>query len=377
MEREKGIKIFYVFSIDYQLISHRKAVVKAAIANGYDVTVIAQDTGYRKEIEQMGIKFINLPINRVGTNLREEIRTFLFLYKLYSKERPDIVHHVSLKIVLWGGLAARLAKIHGVVNAVNGLGVLFQDGTADSRMKRGILKVMRFSNNRQNIVTILQNDDDKDFFLTYRAIKPKQVRIIHGSGVDLNEFCYTKPISTEPIKIVFTSRMVEEKGVKDIIEAAKLLRVKYEGKITFWMCGLLESNPKAISKDYINRECDGKYIVYKGFCKNVKDILQDSDIVILPSYYREGIPKSLIEATAIGRPIITTDWTGCKETVRDGENGWLIPIKSPKILADKLESLIVDAGLRERMGKASRKLAESAFSIDYVIKRHLEIYKEF
>lgn len=369
-------KLFYVFSIDYQLISHRKAVVEAAINAGHEVTIVAQDTGYRHEIENLGTRFIDLPINRVGTNLSEELQTLRFLYQLYRKNKPDIVHHVSLKIVLWGGLAARFAGVHSVVNAINGLGVLFANGEADSFMKKMILRVIRFSNQRKRAITILQNKDDQDFLLKHKAVKKSQIRIIHGSGTDLDDFNFSEAPNHSPLRIVFTSRMVEEKGVKDIIEAAKLLKEKYKNKITFWLCGLLETNPKAISKEYIEAECDGQYIAYKGFCKNIKEILNSSDIVVLPSYYREGIPKSLIEATAIGRPIITTDWTGCRETVDNGINGFLIPIKSPIQLAQKIEQLVLDPELRKKMGKASRKKAEQVFSIKTVISHHLQIYEE-
>ena len=136
--------IFYVFSIDYQLISHRKAIVQEAVNKGFRVTVVAADTGYRPEIENMGVRFIELPINRVGTNLIEELNTFKFLYKLYKKEKPDLVHHVSAKVVLWGGLAAKLTKVPRVVNAINGLGVFFQNGKIDSLTQRIFVRVLNF-----------------------------------------------------------------------------------------------------------------------------------------------------------------------------------------------------------------------------------------
>lgn len=225
-------KLFFVFSIDYQLISHRKAVVEGAIKAGYDVTVVAQDTGYRSVIEQMGAKFIDLPINRVGTNLREEMKTFNFLRTLYKREQPDIVHHVSIKVVLWGGLAAKMAKVKNVVNAINGLGVFFANGKVDSLSKKIFMKIIKFSHNRKNVATIFQNNDDKAFFVDYGAIKSEQVRMIHGSGVDLDEFQYTPEPDQQPISIVFTSRMVKEKGVVELIEAAKQIEPDFKDKAT-------------------------------------------------------------------------------------------------------------------------------------------------
>jgi glycosyltransferase involved in cell wall biosynthesis len=370
------VKLFYVFSIDYQLISHRREVVTAAVKEGYDVTVVAENTGHREEIEKIGVRFIELPINRVGKNPIEELRTLRFLYKLYKKEKPDIVHHVSMKVVLWGGLAAKLAKVPGVVNAINGLGVFFESGEVDTVIKRLFVELVRFSHRRIHVLTIFQNNEDCEFFVNRRIIKQYQTRRINGSGVDLKLFNFSPLPKDEPINLLFTSRMVEEKGVLDIIEAANILRPNYEGKICFLLCGLIETNPKAIKKERLDKECDGKYIKYLGQRTDIKDLLQQSSIVLLPSYYREGIPKSLIEATAIGRPIITTDWIGCRETVVDGVNGYLIPIKSPEILANKIEILINDERLRLSMGKESRRIAIAKFSIDEVIRRHLKIYNE-
>lgn len=369
-------KLYYVFSIDYQLISHRRDVVKSAIDNGYDVTVVAKDTGYRGEIEKLGAKFIELPINRVGTNLLEEIKTLTFLYKLYKKERPDILHHVSIKCVLWGALAAKLARVRSVVNAVNGLGVFFSTGKVDSIVKRIFMAILRFSNKRKNTITIFQNNEDKEFFLSNKALSEHQIRIIRGSGVDLREFAYVEPPTNYPIKVIFTSRMVKEKGVSDIIDAAKILKEKYQDRLQFLLCGLLETNPSALSKEYLERECDGKYIQYLGHCTNIRELLSQSSIVLLPSYYREGIPKSLIEATAIGRAIITTNSVGCKETVVDGLNGYIIPIKSPNDIANKIEFLLNNVDKIITMGRESRILAEKEFSIDIVIKKHLQIYSE-
>ena len=367
--------IFYVFSIDYQLISHRKAIVQEAVNKGFKVTVVAADTGYRQEIENMGVRFIELPINRVGTNLIEELNTFKFLYKLYKKEKPDLVHHVSAKVVLWGGLAAKLTKVPRVVNAINGLGVFFQNGKIDSLTKRIFVRILNFSHRRDKVVTILQNKDDVEFFVSNNAIPREKIQMIDGSGIDLNDFQYTEEVVHSPLKLLFTSRMIREKGVMDVIEAAQLLKNTHKDKLCFQLCGLIESGPTAISKEDIEARCDGEYIQYLGQRTDVKELLQESAIVLLPSYYREGIPKSLIEAAAIGRPIVTTDSVGCRETVKDGVNGYLIPVKSPKALAEKISLLAADPELRKKMGRESRALAEKRFSLANVISRHFSIYE--
>ncbi len=369
-------KLFYVFSIDYQLISHRKNLVMAAINAGYKVTVVAHATKYKNVIENMGARFIEFPINRVGTNIFEEIKTLWFLIRLYNKYKPDIVHHVSMKVVLWGSIAAKLTRIKKVVNAINGLGIYFESRKVDSIVKRIFMQLMKFGHNRNNVTTIFQNREDELFFSDYGVISPKQVWFIKGSGVDLNEFCHSEVPLKRPAKIVFTSRMIEEKGVIDIIEAAKILKKDYQNDITFQLCGLIETNPKAISLQYLQEQCDGTYIQYLGYQENIKQILTESTIVILPSYYCEGVPKSLIEAAAIGRPIITTDWIGCKEVVDDGINGFLVHIRSPKDIANKIEILLNDNTLLKNMGNASRYKAEKEFSVEYVVKEHIKIYEK-
>lgn len=168
--------------------------------------------------------------------------------------------------------------------------------------------------------------------------------------------------------------MVKEKGVLVLIEAAEKLRKDYSDKIDFWLCGGLSNNPNGIKESELRAKCDGSYIQWLGFRTDVKELLQKACIVAFPSYYREGVPKSLIEAAAIGRPIITTNSIGCKDTVEDGFNGFLIPIKNSDVLADKLKILIDNKDLRLKMGKNSRKIAERDFSLENVVNKHLEIY---
>jgi glycosyltransferase involved in cell wall biosynthesis len=176
------------------------------------------------------------------------------------------------------------------------------------------------------------------------------------------------------IKILFTARMIKEKGVFELIEASEILREKYRDKIQFLLCGGLDDNPNAISKKTLESLCDGAYIQWLGYRTDVKELLEQSHIMAFPSYYKEGLPKSLIEACAVGRPIVTTDSIGCRDTVIDGFNGFLIPVKDSKALAAKLEILVEDKNLRRKMGENSRKLAEKDFSIKNVIEKHIEIY---
>ena len=368
-------KLFIVVNVDWFFLSHRKGIALSAQKNGYDVTVVTKDTGKKQYIEALGLKVIDLPMNRSGQNTIEELYTCWFLYRFYRREKPDIVHHVGLKTILWGTLAAKLAKVHGVVNAVSGLGIFFSEENT-SLVSKLLPRVLRFSHHRKKLALIFQNEEDKGLFLKNRIIKEEQAFMIKGSGVDLNQYCYTSELESQKIKVLLTARMIVEKGVFVLVDAALKLKEKYRDKVEFLLCGGLDDNPKAIKEEELKSVCDGRYIQWLGYRTDVLELLKSCHIVAFPSYYKEGLPKSLIEAAAVGRPIVTTNSIGCKETVVDGYNGYLIPVKDSDTLAEKLNLLFEDENLRQNMGRNSRILAEKDFSIENVIHRHLEIYSQ-
>ncbi len=366
-------KIFIVVNVDWFFLSHRKDIAIEAKKAGYDVTIVTKDTGKRKDIEALGVKYIDLQMSRSGQNVMEELSTCKFLYNLYKREKPDVIHHVGLKTILWGTLAAKLAGAHGVVNAVSGLGIFFSEDNK-SLVAKLMPKVLRYAHKQKNLAVIFQNDEDKGLFLKHGIIKEGQAWFIKGSGVNLKQFNYTPEPSEGKIKVLLTARMIEEKGIFILTEAAEMLRTDFENQVEFLLCGGLDDNPKALKKEQLEAVCDGNYIKWLGYRTDVLDLLKQCHIVAFPSYYKEGLPKSLIEATAVGRPIITTDSIGCRETVEDGYNGYLIPIKDSKTLAEKLRILFENQELRQQMGENSRKLAEKYFSIENVINIHLDIY---
>ncbi len=366
-------RLYMVVNEDRFFLSHRKEIAVEAQNRGYDVLVVCKDTGRRKEVEDLGLRMLDMPINPTGTALREERLTYKFLLKLYRRDKPDLVHHVGLKNILWGGLAAKRAKVPGVVNAVSGLGVLFS-GKKPGMMARMVMSVIKYSCHREGLTVIFQNHEDKHLFLRHNIVRYDQCSFIKGSGVDLDRLAYTPDPGGQPIRIIFTARMVKEKGILVLIEAAERLRSEMEGKAEFLLCGDLSANPKAISKEELESLCDGHYIQWLGYRSDVRELLAKSHIMAFPSYYREGVPKSLIEACAIGRPIVTTLSYGCKDTVVDGENGFLIPTHDSESLAERLRMLINDADLRQRMGIKGREKAEREFSLTDVVERHIAIY---
>ena len=371
---KKG-KLFMVVNVDWFFLSHRKDVALRAQEAGWNVTIVTADTGKLKDIEAIGLKVINLPMSRSGMNIVEELKTLNWLRKLYKRERPDVVHHVGMKTILWGTLAAKFSKVKGVVNAISGLGGFFAEDNK-GLLSKVMPKVLRFSHNRANLLCIFQNDDDWGLYVKHGIIKHEQGRFIKGSGVSLTDFCYTPEPSEGKLKVILTARMIVEKGVFLLTEAAERLREKYGEKAEFLLIGGLDDHPGAITKEQLDTVCDGKYIQWLGYRTDVRDLLKQCHIVAFPSYYMEGLPKSLIEADAIGRPVITSNSVGCKETVEDGVNGFLIQPKDVDALTEMLDLLLGDAELRQKMGKASRTYAEKYFDIEVVIERHLNIYDE-
>ena len=273
------------------------------------------------------------------------------------------------------GTLSNLASVLGVVNAISGLGGFFAKEN-DSIMAKLLPSVLRFSHHRDNLLVIFQNKEDKELYIKNGFINESQARFIKGSGIDLNEFCYTSEPLEGKINVLLTCRIIREKGIFVLAKAAEILRPECENKAEFRIVGGLDDHPDAITKEEMDAVCDGRYIKWLGRREDIKELLQQCHIFAFPSYYMEGLPKSLIEACAIGRPIVTTDNIGCRDVVTDGLNGYLVPVKEPTALAEKLKMLIEDKSLRVSMGRASRDIAEKEFSVNDVIKKHLAIYQE-
>lgn len=368
-------RLFIVVNVDWFFLSHRLPVALAAQSAGWDVTIVTADTGHFSTIESNGLKAVDLPMSRSGMNIFQELKTLKFLYSLYRKEKPDVVHHVGMKTILWGTMAAKFAHVNGVVNAISGLGGFFSEENK-SLLSKILPSVLKFSHNRKNLLCIFQNNDDWNLYVNHGIISYAQGRFIKGSGVDLNKLIYSPEPESGKTRIILTARMIEEKGIFLLTQAAERLRKKYENHVEFLLVGGLDDHPGAITNEQLDSVCDNNYIQWLGYRNDVPVLLRQSHIMAFPSYYMEGLPKSLIEANAIGRPIITSDSVGCRDAVIDGYNGFLIQPKDVDALTERLDLLILDKELRIKMGKNAREYAEKYFSIDIVIQKHMEIYNE-
>ena len=365
------MKIVFIVNVDWFFLSHRLPLALEAQRRGWEVFLLAKDTGRKNELANLGINLIDIPFGRTSTNPIQELRCLMNLSKELKRIKPDIIHNVTWKGCLWGSLAAKISDNHHVVNALSGLGSVFiGDGFINRIMM--CLAEIAFKNNYSYF--IFQNPDDIRWFKGLEYANDDRVFLIKGSGVDLNIFSYQEVTSRDKLKILFPARILKDKGLVEFIEALKLLQSSYQGRIEAILAGSCgDANKTSVSEEELKSMLIEGYITWIGNQKDMYPVYVDSDIVVLPSY-REGLPKSLIEACAVGRPIVTTDVPGCRECVDEGVNGYLVPVKTSKELANAIEKLILNAESRNAFGKASRQKAEAEFSIENVVEKTFSIY---
>ena len=376
MNKSNNKALLMVANVDWFFISHRLCIAQEAVKQGWTVYVAAEDTGRSEEINANGIQFIDFKFSRSGTNPLKELNTLRLFKKLYKKIQPDVVHHITLKPVIYGSLAAKYVNVKGVVNAVSGLGYNFT-GDRQSTVQKAMLFLMKKGFDRENLTVIFQNQDDQNELTALGVVNEKNKIVrIKGSGVDLEKFKNNEFPSFDRIKILLPIRMLWDKGVKELKEASDLLKDKYFDKVQFILAGLADVENKAgVPSSYLKEWEDGEYVKWIGYQKDIVKVYNDSHIVVLPSY-REGMPKTLIEGCAAGKAIVTTDAIGCRECVEEGVNGYKVPVYAVKELAEALEKLILNPDLIIKMGEMSRKKAELEFDVKNVISQHINIYED-
>lgn len=367
-------KILYLVANDTYFLSHRLPIAVAAQKENHDVVVVAKDTGKRKDIEKYGMKFIPLTkLERGGINPFKDFAALIEIKNIYYQEKPDIVHHVAMKPVLYGSIAAWLSGVPKAINALTGLGYLFISDSLKAKVIRaGVMAFFKGLFSKKPFCLLVQNRDDLAFFK--EKIPKAKIEMIKGSGVDVNAFRPGTRKKEAKIRIAFVARMLWDKGVQEAIDAMKVLKNKGV-KADLYLYGDPDpENPKSISESQLKRWQQEGLCHWKGHTHNISKIYQESDIAVLPSY-REGLPKSLIEAAACGLPIVTTNVPGCREVVEDEVNGFLVPLKDHTILAERIEELVNSKALRDEMGRLSRQKAEKEFAVSVVVKETLELYR--
>lgn len=371
------IKLLILVNNPSYFLSHRLPVAQAATAAGYEVSVgygeldsVALDV-----VTQLGFSTHFVPMQRGGTNPLQELRSLYSIWRLYRLLQPDLVHLVTIKPYLYGGLVARLARVPSVVSAVAGLGSLFIRMDWRSRLFRALLYPiywLAFGHPNQRV--IVQNQDDASALVNWRVLNPQKIQLLRGSGVDLAAFTQLEQPDGVPT-VCFAARLLHDKGVYDFVAAARLLRVRgIEAR--FWLAGDTDTkNPSGLSASELQSLRDEGLVEVLGYQKDIQALYAKTHIVCLPSY-REGLPKALVEAAAASRAVVTTDVPGCRDAIVSNESGLLVPVQAPEKLADALQWLIEHPVERVEMGKAGRLLAEREFAIEKIVQGHLEIYQE-
>lgn len=365
-------RLLYFVTEDWYFCSHRLPLAIAARDAGYEVTVVTRVREHGDAIRAAGLQLVPFEIARSGMNPLRELLTLWRLVELYRRIQPDVLHHVAMKPVLYGSLAAILTGVRGVINALAGMGWLFTSAGGGARLiKRGVRVALGRLLGRG--IVLLQNPDDAEL-LVRMGVPRRNVRRIAGSGVDLVRFHPTPEPEGTPV-VVLPARLLWDKGVGEFVEAARLLRSR--GVIArFVLTGDPDpANPASIQTGQVEGWVRDEMVEHMGWVNDMPQVFAGAHVVCLPSY-REGLPKALIEAAAAGRPIVTTDVPGCREVVDDGVHGFCVPPRDAKALADALARLIADPALRARMGAAARKRAEIEFGLDAVVAQTLALYEE-
>lgn len=370
-------KLLYLISEDWFFCSHFMARALAAKEAGFDVVVLTRVGTHARTIRERGIRVIAWPHDRKSLNPLHELKSIANVLRIYRQERPDIVHHIAIKPILHGTIAALLANIRHIVNAPVGMGYIFSSSDWRARLLRGPVSLaLRLLLNPRRSLVIFENPDDLRHLTTNGTVHAQAARLIRGAGIDLSVFA-AAPEPDQVPEVVLPARMLWDKGVGDFVTAAQHLKAQGV-QAHFLLAGASDSSSfAAIPEDTLQAWAQSGAVEYLGFCSDMPALLARSAIVCLPSTYREGLPKVLLEALATGRPVVTTDVEGCREVVLPGVNGLLVPPRNPGRLADALQKLLNNRPLRLAMGKASRTLAETEFSQEKINAETLKVYADF
>ena len=365
----------FLVTEDWYFVSHRLELAAAARRAGYDVIVATRVDRHGKRITDAGLTLRTVAFNRSGLNPLQEFRTLRQIIKLYRQEAPDIVHHVALKPVIYGSIAARIARIKGIVNALGGLGYVFSSDSLRAKVLRWIVKpALRFSLGAANARLIVQNSDDRDMIVTDGLANAGSIHLIRGAGVDPAGFRQVTVTNELPL-VILPARLLREKGVGEFVQAARLLRAQGV-KARFALVGKPDlANPTSVSQVEIDAWVGEGVVEFWGWREDMAGVFSQAQIVCLPTYYGEGLPKALLEAGASGCAIVTTDIAGCREIVRHGVTGWLVPRRDVEALANALRQAIERPELRQQYGASVRALIAADFSMNSVITETIAIYR--
>ncbi len=368
-------KILLIANTDWYLYNFRLSLGKCLRDRGFDVVFVSPKGDFVTEIVKNGFRFIEWNIGRKSTSIIGELKSLFQLRKIYAIEKPILVHHFTIKPVIYGSISARFCGVPGIVNSVTGLGYIFLAKNLKGKFLRSIVfPLYKLALSRSKIFNIFENKFDQEIFIKYGFANQNTSVIINGVGVD-EEFFYPSPDPKRDTPlVVLPARMLYDKGVKTLVEATRILKSKTRLRVA--LVGDVDpGNPSSIDVSTLKRWEQEGLIEWWGFQKNMREIYQECSIVTLPSL-GEGLPTVLIEAAACGRPIVATEVPGCRDVVQDQKNGFLVPVNNPEALADAILVLLNDPDLRARMGKVGRDLVVEKFTEKQINSETLAIYEK-
>jgi glycosyltransferase involved in cell wall biosynthesis len=363
-------KIVFFITEDWAFLSHRLPLARAARDAGWTVVIATHVTTKADVILAEGFELEPIPLDRGGANPWRELKALIALIRVVLRHKPDILHCVAVKPVIYGNLAALLTRQKATVSALAGMGYAYTGGSPKVRLLRSVLSTaLRLLLNRPRHHLIVQNEDDEALALSVGMASRETITLIPGSGVDLEALPALPPPDNEPPIFALVARMLADKGVREAVEAM----TSVPGIL--WLVGAPDPhNPSSIDERELRAwEQSGK-VKWLGHRNDVAEVWRQADVAVLPSY-REGTPKALLEAAACARPIVTTDVTGCRQVIENGVEGYIVPARSPYGLADAMRQLAEDKELRHRMGAAARTRAEERFGQERVVEAHFDIYR--
>ncbi|TFG92628.1 MAG: glycosyltransferase family 1 protein [Syntrophobacterales bacterium] len=367
-------RILFLVNVDWFFLSHRLEIARAVRDRGAEVWVGAASTGCEEQMKREGFHFVPIPFTRSGRNLFEEMNTVGSIVRLLKSAKPDLIHNVTIKPVLYGSIAARIVHATATVNAISGMGYLFITPGWIGRVARipiGLLYRIALGGSRCRV--IFQNPDDIEFFVSNGLVDRENVSLIRGSGVDVEKFVPSPERPGIPV-VMLASRMLKDKGVGELLEAARHLK-EWNVPCRIVLVGDPDpGNPASVSRKELESWQEEGCIEYWGQKEGMERVLPLASVVVLPSY-REGIPKVLLEAASVGRPIVATDVPGCREAVREGWNGYLVPPRDPRGLAGAIRVLVENPELRARMGANGREMAKEEFRVEKVVASTITVYE--
>ena len=364
-------KILISINTSWNLYNFRAGLIRALVEAGYEVVVAAPPDDYSARVKKLDCRYVPLPMTNKGTNPASDLWLLLRYWLLLRKERPNAYFGYTIKPNIYGSIAAHRLGIP-VINNIAGLGAVFMKDTLLTKLVKHLYKLALSKSN----TVFFQNEDDRLMFVEAGLVPASITDRLPGSGVDLVKFAYQTPLEKvgleHKVSFILIARMLFDKGIDEYVNAARLIKARYP-QAEFNLLGFLDvQNPAAISRSQMNQWVSEGVINYLGTTDDVRPYINSTDCVVLPSY-REGVPRSLLEAAAIGRPIITTNAVGCKEVVDDGVNGFLCRPRDAANLANKLEQmLLLSVAQRTAMGLRGREKIEREFDERAVIGKYLE-----